>query len=178
MNHNLCAYNGFLDIAPRPLFKSAGLLLPLTDDILNAFRELGDVFLLDILADLHRLFQFLKVWGFIGEDDDRLIVHLRIHDKLLIRRTVVVTCHGHNAQPHSTGSRAVQCLVHILVIGKIVLAVLKLLRRIDFSKYCLGDTRCHLCAVYHRVTDINGNILFFVGQESIGVPVSGDIVLR
>ena len=178
MDENLCAHNGFLDIATRTLFKGASLLLPFADNILNALRELGDVPLLDILADLHRLFQFLEIRSFIGENDNRLVVHLRIHDKPLIWRTVVVTCHGHNAQPHPAGSRAVQRLVNVLVIGKVILAVLKLLRRIDFPKHRLGDARCHLCAVYHHVADVDGNILLFVGQESIGVPVAGDIVLR
>ena len=35
MNHNLCVCNGFLDIAARPLFQSASLLLPLANNIPN-----------------------------------------------------------------------------------------------------------------------------------------------
>ena len=178
VDNNLCSDNGFLNIATRPLFKGTGLLLPLSDNILNAFRELGDIPLLDILTDFHCLFQFLEVWGFIGQDDYRFIIYLRIHDKPLIRRTVKVTCHSNNAQPHPTGGGAIQRLIYVLVIGKVILTVLKFLRRIDFTIHRLGNARRHLCAVNHRITDIDGNILLFVGQKCIGVPVAGNVILR
>ena len=124
------------------------------------------------------MLKFLEVWCIIGENNDSLIVDLRIHDEPLIGRTVIVTCDGHDTQTHSTRRRAIQRLVDILIIGEVVLAILELLGRIDFTEHGLRDAGNDLRTVYNRVFDVNSDVLLFVGQEGIGIAISGDIVLR
>ena len=123
------------------------MLLTLADNVLNAFGKLRDIALLDILADLHRLLKFLEVWCIIGENNDSLIVDLRIHDEPLIGRTVIVTCDGHDTQAHSTGRRAIQRLVDILIIGEVVLAILELLGRIRSSPNTVCAMLAMTCAL-------------------------------
>ena len=153
-------------------------MLPLADNVLNAFRKLRYIPLLNILADLHRLFQFIKIRRLIGQYNDCFIVDLRIHNEPFVRRTVVVACNSHNTKPHSSASRAVQGLVNVLVIGEVVLAVLEFLGRIYFSVNRLCNAGDDLRTVNRCVLDVDGNVLFLVRQEGIGIAVARNVVLR
>ena len=51
------------------------------------------------------------------------------------------------------------------------------LGRVDLTKHRLGDALGDLVGVYHRVFNVNGNILLLIRQEGISVPVAGYIVL-
>ena len=178
MNNHLCADNRLFNITPRPFLKHTGLLLALADNILNAFGKLGDIPLLHILADLHRLFQLIEVGCFIREDNNRLVVHLRVHNKTLLRCAEIVACDRDDAQPHTTRGRAVQRFVNVLVVGEIILIVLKLLGGINFPKDRLRNAGDDLCAVHNRIANVNGNVLFLVSEEGIGIAVARNVVLR
>lgn len=75
----------------------AGLLLALADDVLDGFRQLRDILLLDIFADLHSLLQLVIVGRVAGEDYDGLVVDLGLHDELLIGVLIMVAGHGNNS---------------------------------------------------------------------------------
>src|SRR5699024_910182 len=77
--------------------QSPRLELAAADNPLDALRHLRHIPLLDILADLHRLFQLIKVGRVRRENDDCLVVDLRVHDKPLISNAVEIACHGDNA---------------------------------------------------------------------------------
>ena len=178
VDNDLCTDDSFFNIATRSFFQNTRLLLPLADNVLNAFGKLRYVPLLDILADLHRLFQLIKIRRLIGEHNDCFIVDLRIHNEPFVRRTVVVACNGHNAKPHSSASRAIQGLVNVLVIGKVILVMLEFLGGIYFSVNRLCNAGDDLRTVNRCVLDVDGNVLFLVRQEGIGIAVARNVVLR
>ena len=178
VDNDLRTDDGFFNIATRSFFQNTRLLLPLADDVLNAFGKLRYIPLLDVLTDLHRLFQLIKIRRLIGQHNDCFIVDLRIHNEPFVRRTVVVACNGHNAETHSAASRAVQGLVNILVVGKVILAVLEFLGGVDFSVNRLCNAGDDLCAVNNGIADVDCDVLLFIRQEGIGIAVAGDIVLR
>ena len=159
-------------------FQLPRLVVAVADDPLDALRHLRHIPLLDILADLHRLFQLVKVGRVCRENDDCLVVDLRVHVEPLISNAVEVACHSDDAKPHSASRRTVQRLVNILIIGKVVLAVFIFLCRIDFAINRLRNTLDDLCAVNRRILDVDGNILFLICQESVGITIAGDVVLR
>ena len=178
VDNDLCTNDSFFNIATRSFFQNTRLLLPLADDVLNAFRELRYIPLFDILTNFHRLFQLIKIRCLIGQHNDCFIVDLRIHNEPFVRRTIVVACNGNNAKPHSTASRAVQGLVNVLVIGEVVLAVLEFLGRVDFPVNRLCNAGDDLRTVNRCVLDVNGNVLFLVRQEGISIAVARNVVLR
>ena len=65
-----------------------------------------------------------------------------------------------------------------MIVGKVVLAVFIFLCRIDFAVDRLRNALDDLCAVNRRILDVDGNILFLVREESVGIAVAGDVVLR
>ena len=174
----LALNDGFFDQAAGVAFQFPRLVVAVPDDPLDALRHLRHIPLLDILADLHRLFQLIKVGRVRRENDDCLVVDLRVHDKPLVSNAVEVACHGDNAKPHSASGRAVQRLVNVLIVGKVILAVFIFLCRIDFAVDRLRNALDDLCAVNRRVLDVDGNILFLVRQEGVGIAIAGDVVLR
>ena len=178
VNIELALDDGFFNQAAGMAFQLPCLVVAVTDNPLDALRHLRHIPLLDILADLHRLFQLIKVGRVRRENDDCLVVDLRVHDKPLIPNAVEVACHGDDAQPHSASGRAVQRLVNVLIVGKVILAVFIFLCRIDFAVDCLRNALDDLCAVNGRILDVDGNILFLVRQESVGITIAGDVVLR
>ena len=178
VNIELALNDSLLNQASRVTFQLPCLVVAVADDPLDALRHLRHIPLLDILADLHRLFQLIKVWRVRRENDDCLIVDLRVHDEPLISNAVEVACHGDNAKPHSASGRAVQRLINVLIVGKVVLAVFIFLCRIDFTVDRLRNALNDLCAVNRRILDVDGNILFLVREESVGIAVAGDVVLR
>ena len=178
VDNDLCTDDSFFNIATRSFFQNTRLLLPLADDVLNAFRNLRYIPLFDIFADLHRLFQLIKIRRLIGQYNDCFIVDLRIHNEPFVRRTVVVACNGHNAKPHSSASRAIQGLVNVLVIGEVILVMLEFLGGIYFSVNRLCNAGDNLRTVNRCILDVNGNILFLVRQEGIGIAVARNVVLR
>ena len=177
VNIELALDDSLFNHAAGVAFQLPRLVIAVADNPLDALRHLRHIPLLDILADLHRLFQLIKVGRVRRENNDCLVVDLRVHDKPLVSNAVEVACHGDNAKPHSASGRAVQRLVHILIVGKVVLAVFIFLCRIDFAVDRLRNALEDLCAVNRRVLDVDGNILFLVRQESIGIAVAGDVVL-
>ena len=147
-------------------FQLPCLVVAVADDPLNALWHLRHIPLLDILADLHRLFQLVKIGCVLRENNDSLIVDLRVHDKPLISSVMEIACHGDNAKPHSASGRAVQRLVNVLIVGKVILAVFIFLCRIDFAVDRLRNALDDLCAVNRRILDVDGNILFLIRQEA------------
>ena len=178
MNIELALDDGFFNQTTSMAFQFPCFIVAVADNPLDAFRHLRYIPLLDILADLHRLFQFVEVGRVRRENDDCLVVDLRVHDKPLVSNAVEVACHGDNAKPHSASGRAVQRLVNVLIVGKVILAVFIFLCRIDFAVDCLRNTLDDLCAVNWRILDVDGNILFLICQEGIGIAIAGDVVLR
>ena len=178
VNIELALDDGFFDQASRVAFQFPCLVVAVSDDPLDALWHLRHIPLLDILADLHRLFQLIKVGRVRRENDDCLVVDLRVHDKPLIPNAVEVACHGDDAQPHSASGRAVQRFVNVLIVSKVILAVFIFLCRIDFAVDRLRNALDDLCAVNRRILDVDGNILFLVRQEGIGIAIAGDVVLR
>ena len=170
--------DGFFNQAAGMAFQLPCLVVAVADNPLDALRHLRHIPLLDILADLHRLFQLVKVGRVRRENDDCLVVDLRVHDKPLISNAVEVACNGDNAKPHSASGRAVQRLVNVLIVGKVILAVFIFLCRIDFAVDRLRNALDDLCAVNRRILDVDGNILFLIRQEGIGIAIAGDVVLR
>ena len=178
VNIELSLDDGFFNQAAGMAFQLPCLVIAVADDSLDALRHLRHIPLLDILADLHRLFQFVEVGRVRRENNDCLVVDLRVHDKPLISDAVEVACHGDDAKPHSTCGRAVQRLVNVLIVGKVILAVFVFLCRIDFAVDRLRNALDDLCAVNRRVLDVDGNILFLICQEGVGIAIAGDVVLR
>ena len=178
VNIELALDDGFFNQAAGMTFQLPRLVIAVADNPLDALRHLRHIPLLDILADLHRLFQLIKVGRVRRENNDCLVVDLRVHDKPLVSNAVEVACHGDNAKPHSASGRAVQRLVNVLIVGKVILAVFIFLCRIDFAVDRLRNTLDNLCAVNRRVLDVDGNILFLVRQEGVGIAIAGDVVLR
>ena len=178
VNIELALDDGFFNQAAGMAFQLPCLVVAVTDNPLDALRHLRHIPLLDILADLHRLFQLIKVGRVRRENNDCLVVDLRVHDKPLVSNAVEVACHGNNAKPHSASGRAVQRLVNVLIVGKVILAVFIFLCRIDFAVDRLRNTLDDLCAVNWRILDVDGNILFLICQEGIGIAIAGDVVLR
>ena len=170
--------DGFFNQAAGMAFQLPCLVIAVADDPLDALRHLRHVPLLDILADLHRLFQFVKIGRVLRENNDSLIVDLRVHDEPLISSVMEIACHGDDAKPHSAGGRAVQRLINVLIIGEVVLAVFIFLCRVDFAVDRLRNALDDLCAVNRRILDVDGNILFLICQEGIGIAIAGDVVLR
>ena len=70
------AHDSLVNLSLRALFQSAGLCLTLADNILNAFRQLGHVLLLDIFTNFRGRFEFLEILDFTGQKDDSLVVGL------------------------------------------------------------------------------------------------------
>ena len=93
--------DGFFDQAAGMAFQLPCLVVAVADDPLDALWHLRHIPLLDILADLHRLFQLIKIGRVRRENNDCLVVDLRVHDKPLISNAVEVACHGDDAKPHS-----------------------------------------------------------------------------
>ena len=180
MDNNLCADNGLFNVALGAFFQRSCLLLTLANNVLDAFRKLRNITLLHILADFHCLFQFLEVRGLIGQNNDSLVVDLRIQNQPLIRCAVVVACDSDNAQTHTTGRCTIQSFIDVLVVrnGVVVLVIAELLVGVDLAEHSLRNARNDLRAVNDGVLDIDSDILLFIGKESIGIAVSGDIVLR
>ena len=178
VNVELALDDGFFNQAAGMAFQLPCLVVTVADDPLDALRHLRHIPLLDILADLHRLFQLIKVGRVRRENNDCLVVDLRVHDKPLIPNAIEVACHGDNAKPHSASGRAVQRLVNVLIVGKVILAVFIFLCRIDFAVDRLRNTLDDLCAVNRRILDVDGNILFLIRQEGVGIAIAGDVVLR
>ena len=178
VNIELALDDGFFNQAAGVAFQFPRLVVAVADDPLDALRHLRHIPLLDILADLHRLFQLIKVGRVRRENDDCLVVDLRVHDKPLISNAVEVACHGDNAKPHSASGRAVQRLINVLIVGKVVFAVFIFLCRVDFAVDRLRNALDDLRAVNRCVLDVDGNILFLVCQEGIGIAIAGDVVLR
>ena len=174
----LALNDGFFDQAAGVAFQLPRFVIAVADNPLDALRHLRHIPLLDILADLHRLFQLIKVGCVRRENNDCLVVDLRVHDKPLISNAVEVACHGDNAKPHSASGRAVQRLVNVLIVGEVILAVFIFLCRIDFAVDRLRNTLDDLCAVNRRILDVDGNILFLIRQEGVGIAIAGDVVLR
>ena len=178
VNIELALDDGFFNQASRVAFQLPCLVVAVPDDPLDALRHLRHIPLLDILADLHRLFQFVEVGRVRRENDDCLVVDLRVHDKPLIPNAVEVACNGDDAKPHSASGRAVQRLVNVLIVGKVILTVFIFLCRVDFAVDRLRNALDDLCAVNRRVLDVDGNILFLIRQEGVGIAIAGDVVLR
>ena len=178
VNIELSLDDGFFNQAAGMTFQLPRLVIAVADNPLDALRHLRHIPLLDILADLHRLFQLIKVGRVRRENNDCLVVDLRVHDKPLVSNAVEVACHGDDAKPHSASGRAVQRLVNVLIVGKVVLAVFIFLCRIDFAVDRLRNTLDDLCAVNRRILDVDGNILFLIRQEGVGIAIAGDVVLR
>ena len=65
-----------------------------------------------------------------------------------------------------------------MIVGKVILAVFIFLCRIDFAVDRLRNTLDDLCAVNRRILDVDGNILFLIRQEGVGIAIAGDVVLR
>ena len=177
VDHHFGIYDCLFQVAFGPFLQVAGLLLPLANDVLDGLRQLGDVLLLDIFANLHGLLQLVIIGCIAGEDHNGLVVDLGFHDELLVGVLIVVTGHGDNSQADTAAGGAVEGLVNVLVIGKVIPAMLELFGRIDFPKYRLGNALGDLGRVHHRVFDVNGDILFFIRQEGVSVPVARNIVL-
>ena len=159
-------------------FQLPRLVVAVADDPLDAIRHLRHIPLLDILADLHRLFQLIKVGRVRRENDDCFVVDPRVHDKPLVSNAVEVACHGDDAKPHSASGRTVQRSINVLIVGKVILAVFIFLCRIDFAVDRLRNALDDLCAVNRRILDVDGNILLLIRQEGIGIAIAGDVVLR
>ena len=177
VNHHFGVHNGFFQIALGPILQMAGLLLALADDVLDGLGQLRDILLLDIFADLHGLLQLVIIGGVAGEDYDGLVVYLGLHDELLIGVLIVVAGHGDDPQTDTATGGAIERFVDVLVIGEVVSAMLEFLGWVYVPKHRLGDALGDLVGVYHRVFDVNGNILLLIRQEGISVPVAGYIVL-
>ena len=114
VNIELALDDGFFNQAAGMAFQLPCLVITVPDDPLDALRHLRHIPLLDILADLHRLFQLIKVGRIRRENDDCLVVDLRVHDKPLIPNAVEVARHGDDAKPHSACGCTVQRLVNVL----------------------------------------------------------------
>ena len=84
----------------------AGLLLALADDVLDGLRQLRDILLLDIFADLHGLLQLVIVGCVAGENHDGLVIYLGLHDELLIGVLIVVAGHGDDPQTDAAAGGA------------------------------------------------------------------------
>ena len=178
VNIELALDDSLFNQAAGMTFQLPRLVVAVTDDPLDALRHLRHIPLLDILADLHRLFQLVKVGRVRRENDDCLVVDLRVHDKPLISNAVEVACNGDDAKPHSACGCTVQRLVNILIVGEVILAVFIFLCRVDFAVDRLRNALDDLCAVNRRVLDVDGNILFLICQEGVGIAIAGDVVLR
>ena len=89
----------------------------------------------------------------------------------------MVAGHGDDPQTDAAAGGTIERFVDVLVIGEVVLAMLEFLGGVDLAKHRLGNALGDLGGVYHRVFDVNGYILLLIRQESVGVPVAGDIVL-
>ena len=178
VNIELALDDGFFNQAAGMTFQLSRLVIAVADNPLDALRHLRHIPLLDILADLHRLFQLIKVGRVRRENNDCLFVDLRVHDKPLVSKAVEVACHGDDAKPHSASGRAVQRSINVLIVGKVILAVFIFLCRIDSAVDRLRNALDDLCAVNRRILDVDGNILFLIRQEGIGIAIAGDVVLR
>ena len=76
VNIELALDDGFFNQAAGMTFQLPRLVIAVADDPLDALRHLRHVPLLDILADLHRLFQLVEVGRVRRENDDCLVVDL------------------------------------------------------------------------------------------------------
>ena len=76
VNIELALDDGFFDQASRVAFQLPCLVIAVADDPLDALWHLRHIPLLDILADLHCLFQLVKVGRVRRENDDCLVVDL------------------------------------------------------------------------------------------------------
>ena len=76
MDIELALNDGFFNQAAGVAFQLPCLVVAVADDPLDALRHLRHIPLLDILADLHRLFQLVEVGRVRRENDDCLVVDL------------------------------------------------------------------------------------------------------
>ena len=61
VDYHLGIHNRLFQVTLGTILHMASLLLPLTDDLLDAFRQLGNIFHLDIFTNLHGLLQLIIV---------------------------------------------------------------------------------------------------------------------
>ena len=153
-------------------------MLAFADDVLNVVRQLADISLFDVTANLHGLLQFLKIGQVVGEDENGFLIYLGIHFQLLFCGAIVVSSYRDQTQPNASTGRTNEGLVYVLVIGEVILPVLVFLGGIDLSEHGTADALGDLCRIHRGVFDFHGHILFFVGEEGIGIPVAGNVVLR
>ena len=76
VNIELALDDGFFNQAAGMTFQLSRLVIAVADNPLDALRHLRHIPLLDILADLHRLFQLVEVGRVRRENDDCLVVDL------------------------------------------------------------------------------------------------------
>ncbi len=70
------AHDSLVNLSLRAFFQRAGLCLTFADNILNAFRQLGHILLLNVFTNFRSCFKFLEILDFIGQKNDSLVVDL------------------------------------------------------------------------------------------------------
>ena len=160
------------------LFVRRGLLLLSTDNMLDCFRQLGNVTALYILTDLCSALQIIKVRILIGEHKNCLVIHIRAHQQSLISCIIQVRGYCQDAQTNRAGQLTNRGLVDDLIIREVIFPVFEFLTDVQIPKDNLRDRLNNSSAIYGSIADISFNILLIVRQEGIGISVSRNIVLR
>ena len=159
------------------LFVRRGLLLLSTDNMLDCFRQLGNVTALYILTDLCSALQIIKVRILIRKHNNCLVIHIGAHQQSLVACIIQVGGNCQDAQTNRAGQLTNRGLVDDLIIREVIFPVFEFLADIQIPEDNLRDRLNNSSAVYGSIADISFNILLVIGQECIGVSVSRDVVL-
>ena len=159
------------------LFVRRGLLLLSTDNMLDCFRQLGNVTALYILTDLCSALQIIKIRILIREHKNCLVIHIRAHQQSLIACIIQVGGNCQDAQANRAGQLTNRGLVDDLIIREVIFPVFEFLADIQIPENNLRDRLNNSSAIYRSIADIPFDILLIIGQECIGIPVSCYVVL-
>ena len=171
---------GALDDGAAQLFDGgelilAGFVLLIADDVLHRLGQLGDIALLDVLANLHRAFERFIIRRIRQHDSRFPALGLAHQPEVGFHRCI--RGDSQEAQAHTAGEHADSGAVHHLVESEVVLAVAVLLCRVDVGKDHVTDALHDGGGIDRRVPDFALDVLLLVGEEVVGVACPGDVVL-
>ena len=171
----LCLFDGILQFGHGTQLVFSGFVLLVTDDFLHTLWKLTYISLLYIFTNLHGRFQRFIVWR-ISQNNDCFLAFGFCHQTELCF-FCGIGCNGQEMQTHTAHSRTDGNAVNHLVKGKVIFSIAEFPGCKNITVNHLGNTLHDRSGIHVGIPDFTLNILFFIGQEIIGVARSADIVL-
>ena len=145
------------------------------DDVLHGSGELGHIALLDILAYLHGALQ-RSVIGGVRQHDEGAAGGARQHFQLRLVRNVQGG--GQKPELHPAGKGAGGIAVHHAVKGEVIFPIAEFWGAVDVAKNNVGDALDDGGGIHvGAVCNLPLHVLLLVGEEVVGLPASGDVIL-